>query len=94
MPHTVPSWNGSAAPHCCGYGDVGGLSGLARSGSKVSGHSVSRVVATTRPALFLMVRLMKFFSPFQPSRTLAGSGLVCGGSPGWLITWVMVTGSA
>ena len=93
MPHTVPSWNGSAAPHSCGYGDVGGLSGLARSGSNVSGHSVIRVVAITLPALFLMVRLMKFFSPFQPSRTLAGSGLVCGGRPGWLMTWVMVTGS-
>ena len=80
------------APHPCGYGEAGGPSGLARSGSNVLGHSVSRLVATTRPALFLMVRLMKFFSPFQPSRMLAGSGLVCGGRPGWLMTWVTVRG--
>src|SRR5258705_5055058 len=94
MPNTVAIWNGSMAAHCWGYGDVDGLSGLARSGSNVSGHSVSRVVATTRPALFLMVRLMKFFSPFQPSRTLAGSGLVSGGRPGWLMTWVMENGAS
>jgi hypothetical protein len=46
-----------------------------------------------------MVSLMKFFSPFQPSRTLAGSGLVCGGSPGWLYDlgngyWIGIAGAA
>ena len=51
------------------------------------------MVATIRPALFLIVRVVKFFSPFQPSRTLAGSALVCDGSPGWLMTWAMVTGA-
>ena len=36
-------------PHSCGYGDMDGLSGLARSGSNVLGHSVIRVVAITLP---------------------------------------------
>ena len=29
----------------------------------------------------------------RKARTLAGSGLVCDGCPGWFTTWVMVTGS-
>jgi len=73
---------------------LSGLSAVARSASKLAGHTVTGSQPTTLPALSRTVMLTMSFSPFQPSSTLAGSRLATLDCPGPAMIWVMVNGLA
>src|SRR6266542_1329862 len=66
-------WNGLKPQPLCGNGEVAGLPGVARCGSKTSGQNVARCDAFTVPLEFFTVMCTKFLNPFSPSRTLAGN---------------------
>ena len=72
-PHTSPSGNGSYDPHCCGYGSVAGLAGVARSELGSSGQNVISCESTTWPCALLSVKWRKPPRPFQPSSREPGS---------------------
>ena len=69
MPHTLAFWNGSDAQNC-GYGEVDGLSGVARSGLKVSGQNPVRSRATTVPLEFLTVSRTKSRKPLAAAEVV------------------------
>ena len=75
MPHTSDLGNGSPT-HSCGYGEVAGLSVVARSGSYVSGQNPIFSVATTLPPEFVTVRWTNFFRALGiVPTTLDGQGI-------------------
>ena len=92
MPHTSDFGNGSPT-HSCGYGEVAGLLGLARSGSYVSGQKFIRLEATTLPAEFVTVMRTKSFRALGTvPTTLAGQGICWVPPPGRSTTCVTVIG--